>query len=127
MIQSSQIILSKYGTLRMATTKQADNSNSNPIIIDPRMLGNYYDHDDEISLVDLWLSLVKQKKVFFTTTSIIILFTLVYILLVPESYTYKTDIAIGTQAQPKPKPKPNLFNHQKQLLPTLIMQLFRNY
>lgn len=64
MIQSSQIILSKYGTLRMATTKQADNSNSNPIIIDPRMLGNYYDHDDEISLVDLWLSLVKQKKVF---------------------------------------------------------------
>ena len=73
--------------------------NQNPIIIDPRMLNNFYDQSDEISLVDLWLSLVKQKKIFFTTTLIIILLAVLYILFIPETYTYKTDITIGTQAQ----------------------------
>ena len=81
------------------STNPTDNSNKQPIMIDPRMLGNYYDQDDEINLVDLWLSLVKQKNVFFATASIIILFSVLYILLAPENYTYKTDIAIGTQSQ----------------------------
>ena len=79
--------------------KPTDNPLNNPIIIDPRMLNNYYDQDDEISLVDLWLSLVKQKNILFSTMLAVIIMAIIYVVAMPETYTYKTDIAIGTQAQ----------------------------
>jgi len=63
------------------------------------MLNSYYDQDDEISLVDLWLSLVKQKNILFSTMLVVIVMAIIYITMVPETYTYKTDIAIGTQTQ----------------------------
>lgn len=82
----------------MANRKE-DISAQTPIMIDPRILNNYYSQDNEISLVDLWLSLVKQKNVLFLTTFIFLVLAVLYILLVPETYTYKTDISVGTQAQ----------------------------
>ncbi|MFT5706304.1 MAG: hypothetical protein ACI9ES_000576 [Oceanospirillaceae bacterium] len=81
------------------TNKPIDPPINNPIIIDPRMLNNYYAQDDEISLVDLWLSMVKQKNILFSTMLAVIVMAIVYIVIVPETYTYKTEIAIGTQTQ----------------------------
>ncbi len=79
------------------TDKREDNAT--PIIIDPRLLQGYYNHDDEISLADLWLTLVEQKRVFFTVFITLILLALLYVLITPKRYEYKTVITIGTQAQ----------------------------
>ncbi len=79
--------------------KPTDTAINNPIIIDPKMINNYYDQHNEISLVDLWSSLVKQKKVLFSTMLTVIVLAIVYIMVVPETYTYRTNITIGTQAQ----------------------------
>ncbi|MDF1584257.1 MAG: Wzz/FepE/Etk N-terminal domain-containing protein [Methyloprofundus sp.] len=80
------------------TNKPTDTPTNNPIIIDPRMLSNYYDHDDEISLVDLWLSLVKHRKVFWLTFLIIISLGFVFSISQPTVYDYITTIEIGTKA-----------------------------
>ena len=78
------------------TDKQEDSVT--PIIIDPRMLQNTYNHDDEMSLVDLWLTLVKQKKVFFSVFLIIVGVGLIFALTQPTLYEYSTVIEIGTKA-----------------------------
>jgi len=78
------------------TDKQEDSVT--PIIIDPRMLQNTYNYDDEMSLVDLWLTLVKQKKVFFSVFLIIVGVGLIFALTQPTLYEYSTVIEIGTKA-----------------------------
>ena len=80
------------------STKPEENTVT-PIVIDPRMFNAYYNHHDEISLVDLWLTLLKHKKVFFSVAITIILLAIAFILSTPKTYTYKTDISIGTQSQ----------------------------
>lgn len=78
--------------------QKEDTSTQTPIMIDPRMLTNYYSQGGEINLIDLWLSLVKRKKVLFLTIFIVVALAVLYISLAPEIYTYKTDISIGTQS-----------------------------
>ena len=80
-------------------TNKMDNKSITPSFIDPVIINNYQIHNDEASLVDLWLSLVAQKKVFFITTALSVTLAIIYILIMPETYTYKTNISIGTQAQ----------------------------
>jgi len=108
------------------TDKPTDNSINNPIIIDPRMLNSYYDQDDEISLVDLWLSLVKQKNILFSTMLVVIVMAIIYITMVPETYTYKTDIAIGTQTQTQTQliqsPEAIAANLDNAIIPKILRQ-----
>jgi hypothetical protein len=107
------------------TNKPIDPSINNPIIIDPRMLSNYYVQDDEISLVDLWLSLVEQKKVLFSAMLTVIVSAILYIIVIPETYTYKTDITIGTQAQAQliQTPEAIAANFDNVIIPKLLTQL----
>jgi len=80
------------------SNQETDSANNKPIIIDPRILNNYYSQDDEINLVDLWLSLVKHKESFFITFLLIIGFGVIYTILQPVIYNYSTTIDIGTKA-----------------------------
>jgi len=64
----------------------------------PRQLEAYpaYYQEDEISLVDLWLVLVKRKKVILLTISAMLLVGLLYVLIVPKKYLFHTTVEIGT-------------------------------
>lgn len=110
------------------TNKPNLSENPNQIIIDPRMLSSHYNSDDEISLVDLWLSLVKQKNILFLTTFIIVALTVLYIFLIPDTYTYKTDISIGTQGQGQGQgqliqsPEAILANLDNAIIPKILRQ-----
>lgn len=110
----------------MSTESPNPNPNPNPIIIDPRMLNNYYDHDDEISLVDLWRSLVKQKSILFLTIFIVVALAVLFIFLTPETYTYKTDVSIGTQAQAQAQliqsPEAIVANFDNAIIPKILRQ-----
>ena len=53
--------------------------------------------DDEISLIDLWLVLVRRRAVILAGTLVCLVAGLAYILIVPPKYTYTTTIEIGTQ------------------------------
>ena len=56
-----------------------------------------YSADDEISLFDLTMVLVRRKRMIAITTTVIILLGVVAALLVPKSYTFATSIEIGSQ------------------------------
>ena len=110
------------------STTPTDNTNNNPIMIDPRMLNNYYNHDDEINLIDLWLSLVKQKNVFFISLFLAVAVATVYIIVTPETYTYKTDISIGTQTQTQfiQSPQAIVANFNNAIIPKILRQQYIN-
>ena len=55
-----------------------------------------YYQEDEISLIDLWLVLVKRKKfILFTTVGMLVL-GLAYVLFTPKKYVFHTALEIGT-------------------------------
>ena len=56
-----------------------------------------YSADDEISLVDLVMVLVRRKRMIAVVTTFIILLGVIAALLVPKSYTFATSIEIGSQ------------------------------
>lgn len=87
-------------------TKEDDNSKESHIL-EPVIINNYTIHSEETSLVEFWLTLAKHKKVFFLTFVLSLIFAASYILTTPETYTYKTNITIGTQAESKPLQPPS--------------------
>jgi len=118
------VVLLARGCLTM-TNKT---TNENPIIIEPQILHNYYDSRDETNLVDLWLALVKQKKVFFLTTFSVIIMAMVYVTFVPATYIYKTNISIatinsaGSGAQIIQAPTSIIARLVSEVIPTVIRQ-----
>ena len=108
--------------------KKPEDATATPILIDPRMLNNYYDHDDEINLVDLWLSLLAHKNVFFIIFIFIISLAAIYITVTPKTYNYKTDIAIGTQTSQTSQtqliqpPEAIAANLENAIIPKIVMQ-----
>jgi uncharacterized membrane protein len=56
-----------------------------------------YSSDNEISLVDLAMVLVRRKRMLALITTFIIALGLVVALLAPKSYTFSTSIEIGSQ------------------------------
>lgn len=64
----------------------------------PRNLEAYpaYYQEDEISLIDLWLVLVKRKKIILLTIAVMLLLGLLYVLMVPKKYLFHTSVEIGT-------------------------------
>ncbi len=108
-----------------------EETTATPILIDPHMLNHYY-HHDEISLVDLWLSLLAHKNVFFITFIFIISLAAVYITVTPKTYFYKTDISIGTQTQTQTQtqfiqsPEAIVANLDNAIIPKLLMQQHLN-
>ena len=111
--------------------KKPEEVTASPILIDPRMLNNYYDHDDEINLVDLWLSLLAHKNVFFIIFIFIISLAAIYIAVTPKTYNYKTDIAIGTQTSQTSQtsqtqliqpPEAIAANLENAIIPKIVMQ-----
>jgi hypothetical protein len=85
-------------------------NNITPASNSPEVMSSDSHHNDEINLVDLWLSLVTHKKVFFITTALIIFLAVLYIKILPSSsevYIYKTDLVIGTLAKTMPDAPPH--------------------
>ncbi|MFQ5488510.1 MAG: Wzz/FepE/Etk N-terminal domain-containing protein [Gammaproteobacteria bacterium] len=78
----------------MTTDKNAVDDSQHLMVQDPRQLQAYY-QEDEISLVDLWLVLVKHKRVMAAIFFTIAILGLVYALLIPRVYTYATSIEIA--------------------------------
>lgn len=70
---------------------------TNPISTNPQPLGNTSHPAEEINLINLWLSLVNQKKIFFLTLITLICLGLLFALTRPLSYSYTTTIEIGTK------------------------------
>ena len=56
-----------------------------------------YSADDEISLVDLAMVLVRRKRMIAVITSFIITLGVIAAFVVPKSYTFSTSIEIGSQ------------------------------
>ena len=53
--------------------------------------------EDEISLVDLWLVLVKRKNVFFSMLLISLVVGLLYVFIKPLSYEFSTSMEMGSR------------------------------
>jgi uncharacterized protein involved in exopolysaccharide biosynthesis len=56
-----------------------------------------YSADDEISLVDLAMVLVRRKRIIVVITTFVILLSVITAFLMPKSYTFATSIEIGSQ------------------------------
>ncbi|MGZ8189886.1 MAG: Wzz/FepE/Etk N-terminal domain-containing protein [Methylococcaceae bacterium] len=56
----------------------------------------YQQEEDEISLVDIWLILIKQKKIIFRVLLAFVVLGSLYALLKPEIYTFSTTVQVGT-------------------------------
>ena len=56
-----------------------------------------YSADDEISLIDLAMVLVRRKKMIVITIIFFIALSVIFALLTPKSYTFSTSIEIGSQ------------------------------
>jgi len=101
---------------------------SNQSIYDPRRQPVYY-ADDEISLIDLWIVLVKRKKLFFGILLAILPIGLTATVVIPEEYSYKTSIEIGSRivngvVQPIESPETLLAKIQESYIP-LIQSKYR--
>lgn len=73
---------------------------SNELEINPRNLQYVMmerSSEDEISLIDLWLILVKRKKIFFYFTIISLVVGLFFSFSRPAIYEYSTSIEVGTR------------------------------
>ncbi len=60
-------------------------------------LSNPSFHKDEISLIDIWRTLVKHKKLIFLVWALISLGGVIAAVLIPERYTYTTLLEVGSQ------------------------------
>ena len=65
----------------------------------PATIPQYAYPEDEISLIDLWLSIARQKKVFWYVFSAILVISLISSILIPVKYTLSSTIAIGRIVQ----------------------------
>jgi|GEM_PF-1372466 len=54
--------------------------------------------DDEISLLDLWLVLVKRKKLLLSIVLLVLFLGVVFALMMPRQYNYSTAIEIGAMS-----------------------------
>ncbi len=78
----------------MTTEKNAGEDKHYPLAQDPRLLPAYY-QEDEISLVDLWLVLVKHQRKMAAIFIAFAILGLLLALLMPRVYTYATPIEIA--------------------------------
>lgn len=72
-------------------------SNQNPqptTFVDPRIIPAYY-RDDEVSLVDLWLTIARRKKLVLGVLFSTILVGVVAAFVIPKSFTYSTTINVS--------------------------------
>jgi len=82
---------------------------------------SYY-YEDEISLVDLWLVLVKRKRIIAVVLAACTIIGLVIALLVPKQYNFNTSIEIGSRVikenvQPIESPETLLAKIQESYIP----------
>ncbi len=78
----------------MTMENNATNDSRHLIAQDPRQLPAYY-QADEISLVDLWLVLVKHQRAMAAIFSTIAILGVISALLIPRACTYTTSIEIA--------------------------------
>lgn len=102
-------------------TTESDKSINTSFITDPKILSNYYEQGSDVNLIDLWLSLIQQKKIFMVTISATIILAIVYIITMPETFTYKTSVTIGTQqAQIIQSPSTIAANFNTAIIPKIL-------
>ena len=65
----------------------------------PMTIPQYVYPEDEISLIDLWLIIVKHKKIFLYVFSAIVLIGLIAALVMPKKYSITSTIGIGQTVQ----------------------------
>ena len=87
-------------------------------------------YEDEISLIDLWLILIRQKKVLIVIFLVCAISGLLFATLKPDTYTYTTSIEIGTQVQkdnirPIEDPQTLLAKLQESYIPLMIHEYFK--
>lgn len=95
---------------------------------EPRPPAPYY-YEDEISLIDLWLVLVKRKNLVFAILAVFAIAGLTMALVVPKKYNYTTSIEIGSRiikddVQPIEKPETVLAKIQESYIP-LVQHQYR--
>lgn len=61
----------------------------------PHIISAYY-RDDEISLVDLWITIARRKKLVLGVTGVVLFIGILVAIALPKEYTYTTGIQIGS-------------------------------
>jgi capsular polysaccharide biosynthesis protein len=89
-----------------------------------------YYYEDEISLIDLWLVLVRRKKLLIATFLAIVVMGLVAAFVMPKKYSYSTSIEIGSRViedrvQPIESPQTLLAKISESYIPFVQLQ-YRN-
>ena len=84
-----------------------------------------YSADDEISLVDLAMILVRRKRMIAVITTLIIVLAIIATFLAPKSYTFTTSIEIGSQiiggtVKPFESPETLLAKIQNAFIPQVL-------
>lgn len=69
-----------------------------PQPLDPRIIPAYY-RDDGISLVDLWITIARRKKLVLGVVGAVLLIGLAAALVMPKKYDYSAAIEIGGKLQ----------------------------
>ena len=77
--------------------QQQNMQNQTPQV--PVKIPEYIYPEDEINLMDLWLILVKHKKVFWSIFSAIVILGLIVALIIPRKYSITSAISIGQTIQ----------------------------
>ena len=102
-----------------------------PIEVKPNQqnIPPYY-YEDEISLIDLWLVLVRRKKLLFTIFLLIVVLGLALAFVTPKKYGYSTSIEIGSRViqdrvQPIESPETLLAKIQESYIP-FVQSQYRN-
>lgn len=91
----------------------------------PANLPQYVYPEDEISLVDIWLVIVRHRKVFWMTFGLVVLAGLLLALLLPRKYNITTAIDIGQtvvdgKAVPLESPETVKAKLENSLIPNLL-------
>jgi len=89
-----------------------------------------YYYEDEISLIDLWLVLVRRKKILISVFLIIVGLGLILAFVTPKKYGYNTSIEVGSRViqdrvQPIESPETLLAKIQVSYIP-FVQQQYRN-
>ena len=89
-----------------------------------------YYYEDEISLIDLWLVLVRRKKLLIAIFAVIVVIGLVLAFVIPKKYSFSTSIEIGSRViqdrvQPIESPETLLAKIQESYIPFVQLQ-YRN-
>jgi hypothetical protein len=90
-----------------------------------------YYYEDEISLIDLWLVLVRRKKLIISIFSVVVVLGLVFAFVTPKKYGYSTSIEIGSRiikdsVQPIESPQTLLAKIQESYVPYVQHQYREN-